>query len=279
MRFRLGGFRLVLQLPGRLFQKLAIHLVTNGRDMSALLGAKDVARSANFQIAHRDLEPRPQMAVFLDRLQPLGRHRRHRPVRRQQQITIRPILIPPHSSAKLMQLAEPKPIRLVDENRVGVGNIQSAFDDRRADQNVRLMPDEFQHHVFQLALGHLAVADDDPRIGHQLEDFIRHFRDVVNPVVDEIDLPLAIQLAHDRLLESAVCRTAITSVTMLRRSCGAVVSELISRSPSMLMCSVRGNRRGRHRQHIHRAPHLLQSLFMRDAEALLLVDHDQTQIG
>ena len=34
--------------------------------------------------------------------------------------------------------------------------------------------------------------------------------------------------------------SAITSVTTLRRSCGAVVSELMSRSPSIDMCSVRG---------------------------------------
>ena len=72
---------------------------------------------------------------------------------------------------------------------------------------------------------------------------------------------------------------AITSVTMLRRSCGAVVSELMSRRPSMLMMQRARDRRGRHGQHVHGLAHLLQSLLVRDAEALLFVDDDQAQIG
>jgi hypothetical protein len=39
------------------------------------------------------------------------------------------------------------------------------------------------------------------------------------------------------------------------------------------------DRRGRHRQHIHRLAHLLQPLFVRDAKALLFVDDDQAQVG
>ena len=70
----------------------------------------------------------------------------------------------------------------------------------------------------------------------------------------------------------------MTSVTMLRRSCGAVVSELMSRRPSMRHVQRARDRRGRHRQHVHRSSHLLQSLLVRHAEALLFVDHDQAQI-
>jgi hypothetical protein len=48
------------------------------------------------------------------------------------------------------------------------------FDDRRADQDVRLVIDELQHHVFQLALAHLAVADEDAGIGDELLNLIGH---------------------------------------------------------------------------------------------------------
>ncbi len=80
VRFGLGRLRLVLQLPRRFFQKLAIHLVADRGDVARLLGAEDVARAANFQVAHRDLEAGAEMAVFLDRLQSLGGDRRDGPI-------------------------------------------------------------------------------------------------------------------------------------------------------------------------------------------------------
>ena len=68
-------------------------------------------------------------------------------------------------------------------------------------------------------------------------------------------------------------------MTTLRRSCGAVVSELMSRRPSMRHVQRARDRRGRHRQHVHRLAHLLQPLLVRHAEALLFVDDDQAQVG
>ena len=138
---RLGprGFGFVLELPHGLFQQLAIHLITHGRDMAGLLRAQNVSRAANFQIAHRDLEARAQVRIFLDRLESLRRDRRHGPIRRQKQIAIRPMLPPPDPAAKLVQLAQAKSIGVVDDDRVGVGDIQAGFDDRRADENIRLV--------------------------------------------------------------------------------------------------------------------------------------------
>ena len=49
---------------------------------------------------------------------------------------------------------------------------------------------------------HLAVADEDAGVGDELLNLIRHLDDVVHAVVDEIDLPLAIELAQDRLLHA-----------------------------------------------------------------------------
>ena len=52
----------------------------------------------------------------------------------------------------------------------------------------------------------------------------------------------------------------------------------MSRMPTMDMCSVRGNGRGRERQHVHGLLHLLDGLLVGHAEALLLVHHQQAQI-
>ncbi len=102
---------------------------------------------------------------------------------------------------------------------------------------------------------------------------------LLHAVVDEIDLPLAIAARAGSPASRAAVDTAITSVTMLRRSCGAVVSELMSRRPEHAHVQRARDRRGRHRQHVDGLAHLLQSLFVRDAEALLFVDDDQAQVG
>ena len=78
------------------------------------------------------------------------------------------MLVPPDAAAKLVQVGQAVAVGLVDEDRVGVGNVEAAFDDRRRQQDVGLAADELEHHLFQLVLGHLAVADVDPGLGHDL---------------------------------------------------------------------------------------------------------------
>src|SRR5690348_13932407 len=134
--------------------------------MAGLLGAKDVAGAAKLQVAHRNLEASAQVAVFLDRFQSLGGNGSDRPIRRQEKIAIRAMLPATDAAAKLVKFAEAKSIGTVDNDRVGVGDIQTALDDRRANQHVRLVADEFQHYFFQLSLAHLAMPDQDPRIGN-----------------------------------------------------------------------------------------------------------------
>ena len=69
------------------------------------------------------------------------------------------MLVAAHAAAQLVQVGQAVAVGLVDEDRVGVGNVQAALDDRRGQQQVEAVVDEIQHHPFQLVLGHLAVGD------------------------------------------------------------------------------------------------------------------------
>ena len=69
------------------------------------------------------------------------------------------MLVAADAAAQLVQVGQAVAVGLVDEDRVGVGNVQAAFDDRRGQQQVELVGDEVEHHLLQLVLGHLAVAD------------------------------------------------------------------------------------------------------------------------
>ena len=65
-------------------------------------------------------------------------------------IAIGAMLVTADAAAKLVQIGQAVAIGFVDENRVGVGNIEPAFDDRRGQQNVELVIHEIEHHLFQL---------------------------------------------------------------------------------------------------------------------------------
>ena len=77
----------------------------------------------------------------------------------------------------------------IDDHRVGVGDVESRLDDRRAHQQVDAVLDELAHHVLELALLHLAVRDRDFRLGHERAQMARHVVDVLDPVVHEEHLP------------------------------------------------------------------------------------------
>jgi hypothetical protein len=67
---------------------------------------------------------------------------------------------------------------------------------------------EVAHHALQLALGQLAVADHDARLGHQLLQVVLHVLDGLDLVVQEVHLAAALELAQHRLADHARWRAA-----------------------------------------------------------------------
>ena len=101
---------------------------------------------------------------------------------------------------------------------------------------------------------------------------------LLHAIVDEIDLPFALKLAQERQLHAiSVVRHHFghDAAPILRR--GRQRADIAQAEHRHMQRS--RDRRRRHRQHIHRSAHLLQSLFVRHAEALLFVDDDQAQVG
>ena len=54
----------------------------------------------------------------------------------EQQVAVRAVLVAADASAELVQVGQAVPVGLVDENRVGVGNVEAALDDRGGHQHV-----------------------------------------------------------------------------------------------------------------------------------------------
>ena len=175
--------------------------------MAGLLGAEDIARAANFQIAQGDAETRAEFGVFLDGLEPLCGDRRDRPIFRQEHIGIRAVLVPPDAAAKLVQFGKAEAVGVVDDDGIGVGDIEAGFDDGRADQHIDPALHEVDHRLFEFVFGHLAVADGDAGIRHDALHFVGHLVYGLHAVMEEKYLPLAVQFADDGLADQSLCRS------------------------------------------------------------------------
>ena len=101
--------------------------------------------------------------------------------------------------------------------------------------------------------------------------------DVVHAVVDEVDLPFAVQLAQDGVADQLRIEADDARLdgqpVLRRRFQVADVADAQQRQVQRAR-----DRRGRQRQHVDRLPQLLQPFLVLDAEALLLVDDDQAQV-
>src|SRR5436305_1797037 len=78
------------------------------------------------------------------------------------------ISAPADPSAELVQLRDAEHVGPVDDQRVGVGNVEAGFDDRRRNQDVVGLLPEADHDLLERALGHLAVGDRDASLGDDL---------------------------------------------------------------------------------------------------------------
>ena len=156
-----------------------------------------------------------------------------------EQVRVGPTSRPADAPAELVELGQTQRVGAVDDDRVGVGDVEAGLDDRRAHEHVELAAREREHHLLELALAHLAVGDDDARLGQQLAQLLGLRLDRLDAVVDEEHLAAAVELAQDRVAHQPGDASA-TRVWIGSRSSGGVSMTLMSRTPASARFSVRG---------------------------------------
>ncbi len=245
--------------------------------MPALLRAEQVPRPADLEIAHRDLEPGAELRRLEDRLQPLLRRLGQRAATVVQQIGVRADGPAAYAPPELVELREPQTVGLIDDDGVHVRDVQARLDDGRAYKDVGLSGDEPQHRAFELLLRHLTVRDEHVRLGHEIADLARHLLDVLHPVVYEVHLPAALDLANDGLADHT-----LVELGYIRLDGQAVLGRGLDGGhvPNPAEGHVQRPRDGRRceGQHVDLAAHLLEPFLVRHAEPLLFVDDDEAEV-
>ena len=150
-----------------------VHVEPDRVDVAVLLAAQQVAGAAQFQIERGDLEPRAQVAEFLERRQAFAGDLGQLGIRRHEQIGIRAAVGAAHPAAKLVQLGQAVALGVFDDHGIGQRNIEPIFYNCRADEDIELVTHESEHRLFQFGFAHLAVADADSRRRDQFLDLRR----------------------------------------------------------------------------------------------------------
>ena len=82
-------------------------------------------------------------------------------------------------------------LRVIDDDRVGIRNIEPAFHDVRANQHIMTLFDEVNHLLFELLAFELSVRDGNIHFGSNAMNHRGHFLDVANPIMNEENLSAA----------------------------------------------------------------------------------------
>ena len=176
-----------------------------------------------------------------------------------------------------MQVAQPKLVGLVDQHRVGVGDVDARLDDRGGHEHVVGPVDEARHDVFQFLAVHLAVADANARVGHQPLDHARHFLDVAHPVVDEVGLASPAQFVGDGVADGLLVEAGQDGVHRVavgrRRADDAQVARAHQGELERP-----GDGGGRQRQRVDVGLEGLQLVLDADPKLLFFVDDKQAQL-
>ena len=200
-----------------------------------------------------------------------------RPVVRVEEVRVAALTATPDPPPQLVELREAEGVRALDDQGVGVRDVQAVLDDRRADQDVVLALPELVDGALEPLLGHLPVRGGDPGLGHEPAELRGRVVDRGHPVVDVEDLAVAQQLAPDRgrdLLLVVGADVGQRRVPLLGR--GEDRRELADAGEAHLQRA--RDRRRRHREHVDVRAQPGDVLLVLHAEALLLVDDDEPEV-
>ena len=169
-------------------------------------------------------------------------------------------------------------VGVLDDEGVGVGQVDARLNDGCAHQHVQLPVGHAAHHIVDGLLAHLAVGHPHRRVLPQhLSDAGGGAVNGLHPVVEVVHLSAPLQLPAHGVGQH---RPVVLQHIGLHRQ--AVGGRLLQGGhiPDARHGHVQGawNGGGGQGEHIHLGKALLQLLLVLDAEALLLVHHQQAQV-
>ena len=172
--------------------------------MTALLSAEEIACAADFEVAHGDTEAAAEGGVLFHGIDAFAGIAAGHFAAGDHEVGVGLVTGAADAAAELVEVGEAEAVGAVDDDGIGVRDIDAAFDDGGADEDVGLTGDEAVHDFLELTFLHLTVTGfDGGAFGAEGEEFFDHAFDAADAVVEEEDLALAVEFAFDGFLDDA----------------------------------------------------------------------------
>ena len=159
--------------------------------MSVLFRSENISRAADLKVTHRDLDPGSELCEFPDRLETLFRVLLQHLIALVHEERIGCPVRTPDPPADLVELGETQPhaVRILDDHRVRIRDIESRLDDRRGDEHVNVTVDEIQHDLLELVLIHLTMCECHICLRNKRRHMVCDLVNVVDTIVYIVHLP------------------------------------------------------------------------------------------
>ena len=277
LRFAGLVYRRSLELSHCLRHQLGVQVETDRTYVPRLHLAEHRSGSADLEVAEGQVETAAEVGVLADGFETAIGILGERLLGRVEEVGIGALTRPTDPSPELVQLCEAEQIRPLDDERVDLRQIQTGLDDGGGHQNVVFAAPEVEHHLLELAFGHLTVGNRAPGVGDQLPDPCHRPVDRLHSIVYVEHLPLPQHLPADRrrnclLIEGP--HVGEDRMAIFRSSSN--VAHVADSGQGHLESS--RDWCGGQREHVYPYAEPLDLILRLDSETLLLVDDEQSQI-
>ena len=225
----------------------------------------------------RQRKPDAELARGFDGFEPLHRVPGHGFGVRRQKVSVGLAMGASDAAAQLVQLGEPELVRSFDDDRIGVGDVDTVLDDGRAHQHVELTVIEVTHDLLEFAFGHLSVTDTDACLGHHLGDLFRRLFDGPHFIVQIEHLSAAHEFAADGFADDVIALFLYERVD--RQALGG------RRGDDRQVANAAdghvegaGNGRGSERHDVDLGTQRAQAFFLPHAETVFFVDDHESEV-
>ena len=197
-RFLLFRLFALTSLDG-LFQHFDVHVDAYGVDKSGLVFTQQIASAADRQVAHRDAVAASQLGKLLYGLQTLFGCFIELAAGWRHQVGIGDAVASSDSALDLIHLGESEVLGVVDDDRIGIRDIDAVFNDRRTYEDIDFVARKLHHDIFDCFPVHTTMGDADPGIGNGDLQIAGNGCNVIDVVIEIEHLSVACQFLFNRI--------------------------------------------------------------------------------
>ena len=172
-----------------------------------------------------------------------------------------------------MKVRESEVMSRIDNDGVGIRDIDTILDDGSREQHVVVVVGEIEDDLLEFLRFHLSMSDSHTGIRDIFMDHLRDVREIADTIIDKVNLPIARHLEVDGIgddLGAEGVNLRLDGIAVRGRCLDD--TEITGSNQRELKRT--GNRRCRHRQRIDIRLQLAQFLFRGDTKLLFLVDDE-----